>query len=263
MTENVLAPSVAAVTEQLMARLDERVPGRLEALYLVGSIALGDYRPGHSDIDFVAVLAGEPDLAELAAVHAALGEEFPDVHCDGIYLRPGELSAPPSGTGPEARAGGVALHSGGERHAVTWLTMAQAGVALRGPEPSSRWILSDRAAAIRHSQQNLQSYWRNWLEDRRKLLSAAGPALLRPDAVTWGVLGIARVNALIATGQVLSKSGAGEYALQAFPAHARIVHEALRLRQGLPGRSSYRMPIARRRDIIAFMDSVLSDPGAA
>jgi predicted nucleotidyltransferase len=38
------------------ARLvDDQLPGRIRGLYLHGSLALGDYRPGRSDVDFVAV----------------------------------------------------------------------------------------------------------------------------------------------------------------------------------------------------------------
>jgi hypothetical protein len=33
--------------------VDRRRPGLLEALHLVGSVALGEYRPGVSDIDML------------------------------------------------------------------------------------------------------------------------------------------------------------------------------------------------------------------
>lgn len=259
MTE--LMPSVAVVTDRLIDLLDARLPGQLEAFYLVGSLALGDYRAGSSDIDFVAVLAGSHDAAMLAQIHAGLAREHPGIDCDGIYLRPGELSASPGGSGIEARAGAIDPHSTAERHAVTWLTLADAGIALRGPAPDALWIAADRDAAIRHSRANLEDYWRPWLDRRRRLLSSAGLTLLQSDTVTWGGLGIARLHATIATARAPSKSSAGEYALRAFPGHARIIVESLRLRREPSRPSTYHSPFTRRRDAIAFMDAVLASVG--
>lgn len=253
MTER--APSITAVTGRLIELLDAHLPGRLVAFYLTGSIALGDYWEGRSDIDFIAVLAGAHDAAVLGAVHAGLAGQYPHVDCDGIYLRSGELSQPPGGVGIEGRGGRVNSHSAAERHPAAWLILADAGIALRGRAPDHRWIAADRAAAIDYSRRNLDSYWRPWLEIRRRLLS---PALLRGDGVTWGCLGIARLHATIATGRVPSKSAAGEHALAAFPGHARILEESLRLRREPARASLYRSPLTRRRDAIAFMADVLA-----
>jgi hypothetical protein len=257
-----LAPSVVAVTGRLVELLDARLPGQLEAFYLVGSIALGDYREGRSDIDFIAVLADEPDIDVLAALHAELARTHPVPRCDGIYLRPGELSTPAGGTGLELRDGQPLQQSAGERHPVTWLILADAGIALRGRTPDHGWVMADRAAAIQHSRDNLRTYWRHWLEVRRRLLSRAGLTLLTDEAVTWGALGIARLHATIATGRLPSKSGAGHYALGAFPDHSRIVGEALRLRAAPTAPLLYRSPFQRRRDLIVFMDAVLRDDRA-
>ena len=43
-------------------RLAERLlPGRVVGFYLVGSAALGSFRPGRSDIDFIAVMDSAVD----------------------------------------------------------------------------------------------------------------------------------------------------------------------------------------------------------
>jgi hypothetical protein len=47
-----------AVTERVRDVFGDQV----EAVYTTGSLALGDYRPGRSDIDVMAVVAGSPDL---------------------------------------------------------------------------------------------------------------------------------------------------------------------------------------------------------
>lgn len=46
---------VADLLATYQARIDAEAPGLLQGLYLVGSLALDDYRPGVSDVDFVAV----------------------------------------------------------------------------------------------------------------------------------------------------------------------------------------------------------------
>lgn len=250
-----LPPLVIAVTSRLIAELDDLLPGQLQAFYLVGSLALDDFIAGQSDIDFVAVIDGEANLDALARLHAELSADFPDIDCDGIYLRPGELSAPPSGSGVEARGGRIDPASAAERHPVTWLILADAGITLRGPAPRTSWIAADRTAVMAYSKANLSSYWQPWLEQRRN----DPQALLDDDAVVWGSLGIARLHATIATGQVPSKSGAGNQALTSFPEHRRIIQEALRLRRHPTTPSFYATPQERREHLIAFMHAVLDE----
>jgi hypothetical protein len=252
-----LAPVVGAITQRLIGLLDEAMPGQLEAFYLVGSVAQGDYQDGQSDVDFIAVLAEPVNLVALTAAHADLAHAFPGLDCDGIYLRPGELSQPPAGEGVAARAGKLNPQSDEERHPVVWMLLADNGIALRGRAPDANWIAVDRAAAILHSRANLQSYWRPWLETRRRLVSTNGASLLTDDAIVWAILGVARVHATIAAGRVPSKSAAAAHALLAFPEHTRIIAEALRLRTDPTVPAGYRSPLSRRRDLIAFMDVVI------
>jgi predicted nucleotidyltransferase len=51
-----------------LAMVDAEVAGLVEGLYLVGSVALGDFRPASSDIDFVAVTASHPSPEALAGL---------------------------------------------------------------------------------------------------------------------------------------------------------------------------------------------------
>ena len=73
-------PLVQRVVQSYLAEVDEEVPGLVEGLYLTGSVALGDFRPHESDVDFVAVTARRPDersLAGLERAHARLRERCP------------------------------------------------------------------------------------------------------------------------------------------------------------------------------------------
>jgi hypothetical protein len=251
-TSRVPVP-VEMVCRHLLALLDEQCPGQVTAFYLVGSVALGDYRHGQSDIDFVALLRGPPDIAALSAVHAALAKRHLRPHCDGIYIGDGPLDAP----GPRVREGHLDPTSRDERHPVTWLTLADSGIALRGPAADPRWAIADRHAAVRHSADNLATYWSGWRAARVWLFTPAGLTLLSDEAITWGVLGVSRLHATIATGRIVSKSAGGDHAAVRFPAFARVIAEAQRIRCDPTAPPLYRSRLARRREALAFMATLI------
>jgi len=58
--------------EDLLARLDHELPGRIEGFYVVGSTCLGTFRERRSDVDFVAVLAGELEAADAQRLRAVI-----------------------------------------------------------------------------------------------------------------------------------------------------------------------------------------------
>lgn len=253
-----LPERVRVVTERLMEHIDAQLPKQLEGFYLVGSVAQEDYQEGRSDIDFVAVMAGQPEVHALVGIHADLARAFPDLDCDGIYVLADELVAPAGGEGVRAREGKIDPRSTEERHPVTWLLLADEGISLRGRRPDASWIAADRASAQHYSRANLSNYWRKWLDACRRYPAAMDRAARADDAVTWGALGVARVHATIASGRVPSKTAAGAYALDTFPHHERIITEALRLRTEPDTPSLYRSRSARRRDLVAFMDAVIT-----
>ncbi|WP_166139266.1 hypothetical protein [Nocardioides ochotonae] len=72
-------------------------PGLVEALHLRGGVAFGEWVEGHSDVDFVAVLARRPDAADLRAlraVHAHLATSHPTPF-DGYHLLASDLAGDP------------------------------------------------------------------------------------------------------------------------------------------------------------------------
>jgi hypothetical protein len=234
----------------LVRELERALPQQIEGIYLVGSLALGDFRSGQSDIDFIAIANPTADMIPVADVHRTIAAAHPEIHCDGVYLRSGELALPPAGTGPSARQGNVVFASGDERHAVTWLTLLRHGITVRGNHPSSAWIAADEFAAAAYSRSNLRSYWQPWIDQRRSLEG------LDDWSVVWGCLGVARLHAAVAKREMLSKSDGGRYALEHFPQHRSIVGEALRVREG--GTSGYNSAAQRSSDLIEFMDHLIN-----
>ena len=64
---------VQEVVDTYLETVEAQVPGLVEGLYLVGSVALGDFRPRTSDIDFVAVTTTRPDTVAVAALTLCRG----------------------------------------------------------------------------------------------------------------------------------------------------------------------------------------------
>lgn len=64
-TAAVLAQLPGDAAQDLLARLDRVVPGRIEGFYVVGSASMGAFQPGRSDVDFVAIVDGDFDTNEL------------------------------------------------------------------------------------------------------------------------------------------------------------------------------------------------------
>jgi hypothetical protein len=261
-------PSVQCVVQTYLAAVDEEAPGLVEGLYLTGSVALGDFRPHESDVDFVAVTAARPDERSAAALeraHARLRERCPRPDFEGIYVTWEALARSPAQRrrGPSAHGGRFWAADYFALNPVTWHTLARHGVVCRGPQlenlgDGSVW--TDTSGLVSWCLNNLESYWRRWHAQHARLLSRHGLASLGTWAPAWGVLGVSRLHYTIATGEITSKEGAGSYALETFPAQwHRVIQECLRIRRRVGGASLYVNPFARRTDALAFMATVMED----
>ncbi len=245
--------AVALICESYLELGDRYVPGLVEGLYLQGSIALGDYRPGVSDIDFVAVTSRPPHIDRLRLLHAELHRQHRKPFFDGLYVSREDLRS-----NPDTLPFGVSVHerrvdatSRFERNLVTWHVLAQAGVAVCGPAVAGLGVYTDWPALAQATHRNLDEYWSPWVER-----TARSPLGLKASTVAWGVLGIARLRHTLAAGRVTSKTEAAAYATTAYdPRWNRIVQEALRIRVGGP--AHYRNLWRRRTDLIGFVREAL------
>lgn len=261
-----LPEQVHKVVVDYLATVDKTAPGLIQGLYLVGSVALNDFRPRASDIDFVAVSEKPLDTMAIDAVrrvHAEVAKRHPRPQFNGPYVTWADLAGDPRDAAPGTHVHGdgvVSTDTHAERHPVTWQTIAQAGVALRGPDPHTIDIWTDQAGLSASIRQNLDSYWSRWHRKSSRLLSKPGLATLIDWGPAWCVLGVSRLHYTLATGQITSKDGAGIYARETFPERwHQIIDECLRIRRQQPQRSSYRSIWTRRRDMLAFMDYAITD----
>ena len=260
----VLPHQAQELVTRYLDTADSVCPGMIGALYLVGSVALGDFQPSVSDVDFMAVTARQPDAAgreALAAVHEQVRGNGQQPVFEGPYVTFDELRASPSAAAEGPFHGDQGLGWGPNmRTPVAWVMLARHGIPVRGPEPAALGIFTSPEELRTWTLGNLGSYWAVWLERSRDHSSQAAQAMLTDWGVAWGVLGVSRLHYTLATGQITSKTGAGQYGLDTFAARWHpIITEALRCRpRPLARPDSLEDAQPRREEATAFVDFAIS-----
>ncbi|GAA0959468.1 hypothetical protein GCM10009554_73210 [Kribbella koreensis] len=232
----VLPAEVSATTKLYLQLIDQALPGQVTGLYLTGSLPLGDYRRGLSDIDGVVIIASpltEPEVAAVRGVHAQLPTS---PAFDVTYLNTADLTAPPDATKPVVFTLDGQFEqapSGGPVSPVLWSEVARQSTALRAVPDLI--VHDDQEALEAFTRANLTSYWSGRF-DALETAFADHPddEVVDTWILPWVMLGVPRLHALLATGNIISKTAAGEHALIAFPEWSPLLHRCLDHRSGKP-----------------------------
>lgn len=91
---NHLSKEVNVVVDTYLEMLEARLPNVLESFYLFGSVSLGAYQEGVSDLDFYGVVKDkltETDVEILKQVHLDIKKQFPRPSLDGMYVTRDDL----------------------------------------------------------------------------------------------------------------------------------------------------------------------------
>ncbi len=271
----MLPAKVGLAVDRYLKTMDQALPGRIDGFYVVGSVALGDFQPGRSDVDFVAVVtqplkAGE--LQQLGSLQRrlyfqSLVEAIPHPRwplvCNGVFVLLEDLKRPPlQVTAVASHVAGKFTPGGGfDVNPVTWLNLRRFGIPVRGPEPADLDVYHSDAELRAWTLRNLDSYWRRWAGNiKGSGLTAAKALLLR--YVAWGVQGTSRMHYTIATGDLASKTRATDYALDVFPDWRPLLEEVRAYWLGTARRSGYTSPLRRRRDMAEFVSCVIESATA-
>jgi predicted nucleotidyltransferase len=260
----VLLPEVDRVVRVYLTLVDEALPGCLEGFYVVGSVAVGDFRSS-SDVDFVAVSAepGSPTTMDaFEQAHAVVRAEMPFPPLEGLYVRWDDLrhSSALIESHPFHHDG--VFHRTGTFNAnpITWLELAHHGIPVRGPGPRGIGVWEDPVELRRWCLRNLDTYWSAWV-DRMRDRAARGGASLSDREVAWGVLGVSRLHYTMARGAIVSKEEAGEYALRTFGARwFPILREGLAIHRGTAPRR-HPSAVQRHEEVLSFIGHVIADAG--
>ncbi|MDX6279241.1 MAG: hypothetical protein QOH03_312 [Kribbellaceae bacterium] len=230
----VLPAEVSGTTTRYLELIDQALPGQVIGFYLTGSIPLGDFRRGFSDIDGVVVVASP--LTELSLVREVHKQLPSSPAFDVTYLTAADLAAAPDSTKPVVfTLDGEFKEApfGGPVSPVLWSEMARQAIALR--EAPGLIVHDDQEVLEAFTRDNLTSYWAGRF-DALEAAFADHPDDEVVDAwiLPWVMLGVPRLHALLATGNIISKTAAGEHALVAFPEWSPLLHRCLDHRSGKP-----------------------------
>jgi hypothetical protein len=256
---------VAHVVEGYLDDLESTVPDLVTGVYLTGSVALSDFHPAWSDIDFVTVVNETPDDRQrmlLADIHERLAARQPTPRLDGYYLRGSDLANPPDRLvtlGLQAKGGVLHFGSNWVPSILVWHELAEHGLHVHGPGLEQRDIARDEEMLRDWCLASIAQQWTPWWFRNAKLWSGSGLGSLGGWAPASGVLGVTRIHYMLTTGRVTSKCGAGEWALTVCePEWRRLLEECLRIRNRPTKASLYRDPLTRRRQALAFMDLLMT-----
>ena len=258
-------PRAQAVADTFLHCADVEAPGLVEGLYLTGSVALTDFRPHVSDIDFVVVCARRPTDADqdaLRRAHKRVRSSHSHPQFNGIHVTWEDLASNPLSCSwiPSMVGGRLRTRSSPDVNPVTWHVLAEHGVTVRGPMPLELDIWDELDTLRSWSLGTLDDQWRRWRAAAGRLVTPRGLAVLGSLAPSWSVLSVSRLHFTLRTGEITSKSGAGFYSLHAFEGRwQRIVNECLRVRRGSSPPSLYHNTLARRRAALDYIEMVLDD----
>lgn len=210
-------------------------PDMVRGVYVVGSAALGSWRPGRSDLDVLVVLdrpLTDSDLAMVGEMHAVLeATRAGGPHSDGHYITPDLLGARSEVRVPFSVDGGF-KPEGETTDPVLWAILDQYGVTLRGPRAAELRVGPDPAWLREWNRGNLESYWRGHVDHRSRLAEQEPGSAVDPYLLAWEVTGPGRLHATIATGKVISKEASADYTARLFPKYADLCAKAKAYRMG-------------------------------
>ena len=197
----------------LLAQVQVILGEQFVGMYLYGSLALGDFDPLRSDIDFLVVTRRaleEKDLLALQAMHRALGAADSKwaLELEGSYIplvslrryNPGDTHHPHIDRG----SSGLAI----EQHDTDWVvqrhTLRRCGVVLSGP-PLESLIDPISPDELRQAVRGLLWWWELQLADTHRIQQS--------DYQAYAVLSMCRILYTLTCGDVLSKPAALRWAL--------------------------------------------------
>jgi aminoglycoside adenylyltransferase-like protein/nucleotidyltransferase-like protein len=205
----------AEVLARLAAELAEVLGDDLLSLALHGSLALGDFAPGRSDLDLFAVVATDPTAATLAGlkdVHIRLDTEFPEWkgHVEVDYVSVEAVEAVLQGTDeshPMIRISpGEPLHEVevSRHYVLNWAAALQADQTLAGAAPSTVLPAIDRRLIHQVVLEHVRA-WPEWVQNMQTT-----------GAQAYAVLTLCRAAEALATGRQVSKLAAAKAARSRF-----------------------------------------------
>jgi hypothetical protein len=248
------------VLDQYFIQMNKELPDLVEAYHLFGSVSLDAFQEGLSDIDFVTVTnrpLTEQEVRILEQIHHDLEEEFPKASLDGRYVVKEDMENLAYKDCPYYyfNSGKFVGIERMFKNSIDTFQIKHYGIPVLGKDPRTYDYEVDWDILSRNMKGNVEAYWMNW----KKRVEQLPANKFEGWMIEWGVLGVSRIYYSLREQDMISKTGAGEYALQHVPARwHRIIQESIHLRSGSE-KSLYRSIFQRRNDALAYMDYLMKE----
>lgn len=257
MTTLQLPEPVRAVLQDYMALIRQQMPGLVQAFYVEGSIALGEFNERFSDIDFVAILNRaliSADVEKLRDVHSTVARDCPRWKMSGRYLVAEDVARSDDTIEPVVyyHDGHLRLDGHFELNSVEGWILKHHGIPLAGPDPQNLPFTVMWDVILGKMRENMNTYWASWTRRPDGFL-----VMLTDWGIQWTVLGVLRQFYSFRENTITTKVKAGEYALTCLPARwHRLIREAIRIREGTPA-PAYRCRMTRTIEAVKFLKYII------
>jgi len=234
------------------------------SVYIYGSVALGNYIEGSSDIDFIVILSDPPnksDIQTISEAHKEVEIEFPEADIMGAYLHVNDLGKPESEISSLVTYYNKQVHTNGygaDINPITWWILKNHGIKVYGSEQSLNYEVEIKSL-VGYVIDNLNTYWVSWIDRLEKQLTSINLAdqesIVKQldQAVEWCTLGMLRQLYTIKEHSIKSKVEAGYYGITTMPQQWHgLIYEAINIKRLLPDRYYYSNE-QRLTDLVALL----------
>lgn len=227
--EQTSYPEVNRILDYILSKLQRILGSKLIALYLDGSLVIGDFDSTQSDIDLVAAVSSkinEIKFNQLKVMHDTLIRDNPewDDRIEVCYITTKALGNVKSITSEIINISpGEPIHrkESSKEWIMNWYLTREKGITLFGPPPTQIIEPLTRNDFIKSVRDHVSS-WENWVNDISR--NAYAQSYVR--------LSLCRALYSYKNGDQVSKIKAAKWALKELPAWSKIINEALIWREG-------------------------------
>jgi len=255
--ENRIPEALIPTLKSYLSLIEKRLPSFLDAFYVVGSIALAEFNPHFSDVDFVAVIsqnATNHEIEIVRKIHQEVEKQYPRWKLSGMYLLQHDLGKSKEEIDERLifHDGRLKLQANFDASPVTWWILKNHGVPILGSDPRDWPITVDEQQLVQWTKENMNTYWKSWTQRPGKLIM-----MLSDWGIQWTVLGVTRQFYTIREKRITTKQRSGEYAVGVLPQKwHRIIKETIRVRTKSAG-PLYRSRIVRMVEAVNFMKYIM------
>lgn len=243
--------------------MEKHLPGLLDGFYIYGSAALNDFFPEKSDLDFITIVKRKPgfiDIEKLQLIHGLIRMKFKKPELNGIYVQNEQLGKSKEETEPVTYYYDGRIHDEGyfEMKYVTWYQLKEKAITVRGVSSAELNFSVEWNCVEDEMHANMNTYWKRWIEKASGFSIDSITTLIFSKRIEWGVLGITRLYYSFIENDIISKTAAGEWALNNVTnEYRKIISEALNIRTGK--NSIYSSSFKRKKDALMYMKYIVEE----